>query len=401
MTGTSIQQTDLAALEHAFDGGDINAVTALLAALEANHPRAVQVQVARARVLAAQDQAPEAVKLLEQVTQQHPADPLPRAYLGAFLVGLRRFGEGLALLEEAVAHGGDVPAAHHALGVALGAHGRHEQAVVHLKAATQRSPSSAPTFFYLGASLAELGQWEQAAHAFARCCQLNAQYTLAFEALARVQVEMMQPRVANATLEEGLRHNPHAVSLLRLRVQLLADHDDLDGAIRAVDAIPPSLLTSEDMVNKAMLQMVADQWADACDDAQSAVQLDPESWRAHYTLALALEAQQPMDRDAVLRHHRKAIDLGDPLGDAGTRLGFLLLAPSHEAAPDVDGAIRVLQAAADRNGGAPGTLLNLSLAYVKAGRREDARASCEGVLKHPEATASTRQQVERLLTRLG
>jgi tetratricopeptide (TPR) repeat protein len=395
MAQSSVPSEALQSLEEAFEAGDVAAIKAQLAPLERDHPEDLALKVQRARLDAAEGEVERALAQLEALDQAHPGEGLPAAYLGAILVARKQYGRGKPLLEKAFSLGVVVPAAEHAMGVALGAEDRFADALPYLGRAAEKMPTSAPTFFYMGVSFAELAEWADAEDAFARCVEIAPKYVDGWEALARVEVELKKPDAAVRALDEGLVHNPGHLSLQRLKVQVKADHNDPDGALEAILDIPEARRVEEDWSNLAQLCMARDRWADALTHARKAAKSAPESPRTHFLLALALEGQKPMDRAAVLAELRKSVDLGDPTGDAGTRMGFLLM----EDAPGgkVGEAIAVLEAARERSGDAPGTLLNLALAYAKGERKEDARVLASTVANHAGASANEREQAARLL----
>lgn len=392
-TGKTFGAT-LARIEQHFAAADLAAVERELKPLAAKHGADPRLQVVQARLQVARGDASAGEAALRAIVEQHPDQALARGYLGAVLAGQRQYAAALPLLESALAGGADAPALRHALGVALGASGRHADALPHLAAAAEAMPSAAPTFFYLGVCYAELGDWDLAADALARSARLGPNYVDAFEALARVEVERQQPSAALAALAAGLEHNPENGALLRLRVQVLLDHDDLDAAAAALEQIPAGQRDVDDLCTMATLAMRAQRYDQALEHARAAVKHDPRSAAAQHTLGLALEGQQPLERAAVIAAYRAAIERGDPAGAAGTRLGFVLL---EESAPEAwREAQAVLEAAAVRNGRDPGTLLNWALACAKTGQRARAAELCQAIAVAPTASASVREQAARL-----
>ena len=384
----------LTRIEQHFAAADLAAVERELKPLAAKHGADPQLQVVQARLQVARGDVGAGEAALRSVVDRHPDHALARGYLGAVLTGQRQYEEALPLLESALAAGARSPALEHAVGVALGASGRHAEALPHLAVAADAMPSWAPTYFYLGVCYAELGQWDLAADALAQSARLAPSYTDAFDALARVEVERQQPKAALAALDAGLKHNPGQLDLRRLRVQILLDHGDLEAAAADLEKIPAKQRDGDDLCTMATLAMREQRFDQALDNARTAVRRDPRSARAQHALGLALEGQQPLDRPAVVAAYRAAIECGDPDGAAGTRLGFVLLEESTVAAWRE--AQEVLEAAAVRNGRDPGTLLNWALACAKNGQRAKAAELCQAIAAAPTANANVRDQAARL-----
>ncbi|MFH1810761.1 MAG: tetratricopeptide repeat protein [Pseudomonadota bacterium] len=389
----------LAQLDAQFVDGDLKKLRNTMKKIEAAHGDAPALQVAKARVQAAEGDLDGAVKALSALSQQAEVRDLASGYLGAIHVAQGRYIEALPLLQKSLNSGVDDAGLHHALGVALGSQARHDEALPHLATAAEHLPTSSPTFFYLGVSLAERGRWNEAADAFARSAKLDARYVDAFEALARVEIERGQVDQALKVLDEGLRHNPEAVALVRLRMQVHADHGQPEQALKALKAIPAAQRDVEDLCNLTLLSLHLDKSAEALKHAEVAVKRGADQARAHYALGLALEAQQPLDRARVIAAYRQSITLGDPGGEAGTRLGFMLLEEAPGAS--VAEAVKVLEAASTRNQGHPGTLLNLALAQAKAGHADRAKPLCQQILKDPRSSPNLRDQAQRLMQSLG
>jgi len=392
-------QDALKTLETAFEKADIPGIRTLLPPLENAHPTDVRLKVARARLRAVDGDVGAAITLLEK----HVADPkdgaLARAYLGALLVAQRRHADGRVHLEAALAAGADVPAGRHALGVALLALGHARDSVAHLAKAAERMPSSAPTHFYLGVAMAELAQWEHAATALGAAIRLQPSYEEAYDAASRVELARGNADRAKAILQEGLAAAKDSPILLRAQAQVCSQLGDARGALSALQKLPAKDLSAEDRTNLALMSMGVGDGGSALRHAEAAVKADALSHRAQYALGLALEAQKPLPRPKMLAAYRKAVELGDPLGDAGTRLGFVLMEEDTPAAATE--AVKVLEAAVTRSGQAPGSVLNLALAYARSKDAAKAKAMCNTILADARASASDREQAQRLLKTLG
>lgn len=384
----------LRSLDEAFDQADLPRIRKELPPLERSHAADPRVRTFRARLTAADGDLDRGITLLRDVVKSSPEAHEARAYLGALLVHRKEYEEGVEHITAAMEKGADVPAANHAMGIALSAVGKFEDALHFLGRAGEAMPGSASTFFYLGICYAELGEWLNADANFVQSLRLEPRQVDAWELLGRVRAQMEKPAEALDALDEGLRLNPDSERLRRLRTQILADFGRMDLAEKELLAMPPDRRTAEDEATLAIAALAGGRKPEALKHARRSVELDAKNWNHHYLLGTALEGVEPLDRKAVVSAYKQAIALGDPEGRAGTRLGFFLT----EDAPggDVKEAILVLQAARKRNGDHPGTLLNLALAYGRAKNPEPIPALCSAILQRDDATENVKEQARRL-----
>ncbi len=392
-------QDALVKLDDALAKADLTAARNQLVLLEKAHPQDGRVAVMRARVMASEGDTAGACVKLDRLQNDAAAGGLARGYLGAILVAQRRYEEGLPHLEAARALKVDDAPVRHALGVALAAQGDYPNALPHLLDACARMPASAPSFFYTGICHAELGDFDAAAKALIQCVQIQPGYEEGWEALCRVEVTRGNTTVARKLLDEALKHNKDSLIIRRYQVGLLVELGDSAAALKALEAIPASARNAQDLVNLSMLAGEKKDRAGALKHAQAAVKADPNLDRAQYALGLALEGQTPLDRAAVLAAYHKAVALGDDRGDAGTRLGFVLMESGDKA--ELKTAVSVLEAAVERSGDAPGAVLNLALAYARNGDKPKAKAMCSVIMADDGAAPSDTEQAQRLLKTLG
>lgn len=386
--------------EKAMEDGDVSAASAALTSAKGAGKPGPDVQVAAARLKAAQGDANGAVTDLEALLKANPGHAGANGYLGALLVARLDHDRARPLLKKAMAQSPVPAAVAHAYGRNLAHDGRMEDAVVHLKDAAERLPGAASNHLFLGMAYAELKKWDLAAEALLKGVQLDAKDLGAWDMLARVMVERRKPDLAIKALDEALKHNPEATALRRLKVQVFADHGFHDAAMEALQEIPDGERNAEDQCVLAWVHMEAGRWEQARTAARAAVDADPKHWRAQYTLGVALENQQPMNRAAVTGAYRKALEAGDPRGEAGTRLGLLLLEKVQGQLPNVKEAISVLKAARERSRDAPGTLLNLALAHQQAGDKAACRDIARGLAERADAPEGVKDQARRLLASL-
>lgn len=386
------------AFDEALARGDLDAAESALAVLERDHADDLGTRVARARIDAARGDVAGARAALEALVNQHPKAGLPRAYLGSILIALGETMKGMTHLKTAFANeGGDVPAAHHAMGAALLKAGRVEEAVQHLERAADGMAESSATFFYLGQAAELLGEPAKAEAAYLRCVDVEPRFAEAWASLVRVRAMTGRLDEAKQAVDAGLEANPADPQLVRFRVQVAFDRGDLSEAKRALEDIPEDERGVEDLGNLALIALGDQRFDDALAFADHAAKRDGAHWQPPYLKGLALEGKGAPRADVVAAYEQ-AVEAGDPHGEAGTRLGYLLIASD---APDAERAVDVLSAAAQRNGRAPGTLLNLALAYAKLGRSDNAKGLADEVMKSPRAREHDKAEAEKLRSALS
>ncbi len=399
MSETRPSSAELTALEDAFGRGDVALAAKLAGELTTRYPADVRGPVAKARLKAADGDVTSAIEELSAISQKHKDSGHARAYLGALLSATGAHDKAIAELERALkTSDGDVPAAHHSLGVSLLVNGRYKEAMDHLGKAADAMPSSAPTFFYFGQGCEIAKDYKNAERAYVQCVQIEPRYPSAFASLVRVHALQGHLELAESTVKEGLKHNPDDPELLRFGVQVAFDQGDHAKAKKALLAIPERDRDVDDLHNLVMLALEAEDAGEAEKHGRAAVKRDPNDWRSHWLLGLALEGKQPLPRKAVIDAYEAAIARGDPQGEAGTRLGLVLL-QGDGADPDL--AAEVLEDARKRNPEHAGLLLHLALARANQGEAEQAKELAAAVVKHANATEAEKEQADKLLAAIA
>lgn len=394
MSDTRPSSQELSALDDAFARGDTETAERLANELAKKYPGDVHAPVAKARLRGAGGDVKGAIADLQKLASADQNGGLARAYLGSLLSATGQHDKAIPELEAALGKpGGDVPAAHHSLGVSLLVSGKTKEAMRHLAKAADAMPTSAPTLFYLGQGAELAKEYEHAARAYVQCVTSDPAYPGAFAALVRCYALQGKLDLAESTVEEGLKHNPGDPELMRFRVQVAFDQNDHDKAKKALLAIPEAKRDVDDLHNLVMLALEAENASEAEPHARLAVKKAPNDWRAHWLLGLSLEGKEPMPRKEVIEAYEAAIARGDPQGEAGTRLGLVLL-QGDDADPDL--AAEVLEDARARNPSHAGLLLHLALARANLGDRDQAKALADEVSASANATAAEREQADRL-----
>lgn len=391
---------EVSTFDHAFARGDVATARAAAERLRAEAPDAVETHVLAARLEAADGEAGAALKKLARLVKKNPKSGMARAYYGSLLVLTGSAGKAIGQLKMALAaDGGVVPSTYHALGLAMFEAKRYADACEHLYDALAALPSSASSAFWLGQSHEALGQVPAAARAYARCVDIEPAHADAWIGLARLRAHAGDIAGAAEVADRALADNPDDVDLLRLRVQAAFDLGD-DAAVRDhLARIPDDARSVEDWCNLAVFSLRVVHWDEAERCARAGVALDGEAWWPRHLLALALEGRKAARADIVAAWEA-ALETGDPSGHSGTAYGFFLLTgDDEERAPE--SAVAVLEEAAEKNGGAAGTMLNLALAWENVGEAARAQNIAAVVADHPRAGERERAQANRILEALS
>lgn len=387
----------IARLEEAFECGDVPAVQRELRALEADHGKDVRVQVAQARWVLLTGDRYLGLRMMSAAMRNNPHSGLARAHFAAALLAEGAAQAAKPLLARALqCVGGRTALTHYAMGVVLATEGQYHEAMQHLQTAVELKPLHPGMRYQQGLVLSQLQQWDAAADALAICVEQAPDHLDAVELLAHALVERGDVPAAMAQLTQAVERHPDAADLVRMCSQLCMGQEDVAGALRMLKRLPAEECQVDDLCNMATLEGMQDLWADALAHAQEAVKRDATYWRAFLLLARALEATAH-PRAEAMDAYRKAVELGDPQGEAGTRLGWLMLVEGMST--EAHQAVEVLEQARTRSADAPATLICLATAHAKCRNLEMAVPLCQALVDS-DASQAIRDQALRLLKRL-
>jgi tetratricopeptide (TPR) repeat protein len=394
---TDLVKRLLRTFDAVFARGDLDEARRVAARLHAEAKDSVEDEVVRARLSAADGNADDAVRALESLVERKPLAALAHAYLGALLVALGDVERAERHLRHAHTEGVHVPAMDHALGMLALEEGRIVDAERALTSAAKRMPESSTTQHYLGQALAMQGKLAPAEEAFVRAIEVEPRLVAAVIDLVLVRLQLGKPHDALAAVVDALAVCPDEAELYRLKTHTAIQLGDQALAEETLRALPETEKSAEDETNLAMLLLGRHAFAEAAELASRACARDRSFWWPEYVHGLALEGQSAR-KSVVVEAYERAIAKGDPKGEAGTRLGYLLLTGDD---PDPEAAVRVLEAALERSGYAPGTALNLALASWRSGESERARSLASDVAESATAAESDKKQARELLSKLA
>ena len=233
-----------------------------------------------------------------------PADDLPHAYYGRWLLGEGRLPEATAQLESAVALNPQRPMGHDLLlsarreagkgaapliNASLAAYrtGRFQQAIDLAKQALAADPHAAEAWNNVGAGYGALGQWDQAVAAEQEALRWNPQLEIAGNNLRWF--------LRQKTLEGDSSH--------RTAPRTVADYINLSLTLNQQGRFPESIeaarralavdaSSAEAWNNIAAGEEALHRWDDAIAAAQKAVALKPDFQLAKNNLAWALQQKE-------------------------------------------------------------------------------------------------------------
>jgi cellulose synthase operon protein C len=387
----------LSTAEQALSVGDVAAARAAINQAVQMAPHDPAVQVMAARVTIAEGDSGLGEQQLRKVLAKAPSHLGAAGTLGALLVGLDRHLEGGPLLERAVLGGMATPSIKLAYGRYLASIAQLPRAILFFQQVVSEAPNAASAHFFLALALADTGKTFEAQNALIQVVKLEPQDVTAWGLLVSLQARASVD-AAMATLAEARKHNPDDVSLWRVAAQALSEAGRAPEALAQLEQIGADRRSTDDWCNIAWLTLAARQGAAAIAAATAGLATDEANPRAHYMMGLALESEATLNRPRIERHYRRAVELGDPSGEAATRLGLLLIEEGAGQAPRSAEAVELLEAARGRSADAPATLWHLALALRQVGRTAEAKSLAQTLVSTPGVPSSLVDQARRLAT---
>ena len=249
--------------------------------------------------------------------------------------------------------------AHRALGDALLATSRTDDAIASFKSAVRLKPDYTQAHYNLGNAYLARGDRPAAIASFETALRLNPQHAKAHNNLGNALLAEKRPADAIAHYETALRLIP---DFAEARRNLAIAHSDRGAA-----------------------QLRSGSIADAIASFRSAVRLDPDSPDAWHNLSRALLDQN--DAPAAIIAAQNAVRLRADLPDAHINLGnaFFQTGDFAAAASSYQNALRLNPANAEAHN-------NLGVILLRAGRHAEARAAFSTALRlrpdYPDARAN-------------
>jgi tetratricopeptide (TPR) repeat protein len=235
-------------------------------------------------------------------------------------------------------------------------------------------------YFPYSLDLAEQGFEAVALTGFERAASLDPSPITSFN-LGTLYMKAGRPAEARTALESALERKPAYAEASNTLGALLAQGDDLEGAIprfRAALETRPDFPDALNNLGYALYQTGLDQ--EAHDLYQRALLLQPDFPEAHNNLGIYFGQQGDLER--AESYFRKAVEHRRGYGEAANNLALVLAARGDEP-----GAIGVLQQLLKDDPASETAYLGLSRIHVQAGRTREGIQALERLLqknpKHP------------------
>jgi predicted O-linked N-acetylglucosamine transferase (SPINDLY family) len=248
-------------------------------------------------------QLTEAERLCREIRSIDPSHPAS-FHLGGVVAHQLGRAEAVDLLEQAVALAPDTAAAHHDLGVVLGARGRLAEAVSCFERATALKSDYAEAYDSLGTALAGLRRFQEAHACFGQALAINPR-------LPMVHVHCANALRAQGELDEAVVHYERAIAIdqtcaiahynLAATLKELRRTDEaVDHYRRALELVPHS---AEGHNNLGLALHQLGRLDEALAHCHKAIALRPDFAGAHNNLANALRELGRLD-EAMLHYDR-------------------------------------------------------------------------------------------------
>ncbi len=243
--------------------------------------------------------------------------------------------------------------------------GRPAEAEAILRELIAAQPANADALEVLGTALGAQGRHEEALAAFDRARESRPSSPSIRRNRAQALLHLGRAAEARAELEKALQIRPDHAPSWGLLGNVLAASGDRAGAERAYRRALQSGPTPQVHYNLALLLQQDSRGAEAIAGYRQALALAPGFAAAHNNLANALKEAGRIEE--ALGHYAEAVRIDPALADAASNYGAAL-----REAGRIDAAIPMLERAATLDPGSWAALNNLGMAFHECNRNADA-----------------------------
>ena len=287
--------------------------------------RSRHLGLALSRALFLAGKSGEAEEVLRELALQpeHDHNPALSFYLGAALIGQRRYGEAEAAYREAILLRPDWGEAHSNLGAALNSQRKYGEAEAACRKAIDLKPDDSTAFTNLGNALNHQGRHGEAEAACRKAIDLRPDYAEAHVNLGSALHDQGKHAEAEAAYRKALDLKPdlveaqHNLGTVRMRQQR---YGEAEVAFRKALELRPDLVETHNNLGSALLGQ--QRYGEAEVAVRKALDLRPDFAEAHYNLGdIRLRQQRYGEAEAAVR---KANDLKPNWAEAQGQLGLAL-----------------------------------------------------------------------------
>ena len=360
----------------------------------AEDPTAIPAKVGLARILLLKKAPSDAIEILNQVLETHPANAEAIALKAIVFMMQRDWANAVSLLEIARQYNPDLPMVHINLAHCYRSQEELQKAESAAWTAVELAPENYQSHVELGRTLLKSKKNREALAQFREALRLNPFAVNGYLALARIYDAAGKPATAIKILKQGIKRNPMAITLRESIAASFILNRQPQKAFRETVIVALLRDTKEDWLKVGVAAVAAGKPDKAMKAFQKVLDQDPFSWEANYNLAEIYFAGKRYARA------RDFYELSIMNGESDYRpcngLGLLLLTAGRNPKQARDCFALALQRDATRKE----PMLNLALACAAlndhAAAEKYARAA--SVLSRPGD--GTYEQAERLIAGL-
>jgi tetratricopeptide (TPR) repeat protein len=289
------------------------------------------------------------------------------------------------------------------MGVMLAQQEKYQESLPHFERAVKLQPRGGVLHYHLAQNLIRMDQHQRALEHLEQAVALNPLYPPSYLLLAKILCILGKQPAARKLLEEGLKLLPGDADLRGELTNVLLQLGDAVGAeslARKVAQDLPDHVGAQE--NHVVTLVGAGRFKEAMEKMKALDDKGIRTAQLRSSLAIVYQSKTPPDLAGAMTAYEEAMALDTEDWRAACDLGLLLLQRGDPPERAIPRAITVLEEARRRAPARQEVLLNLALAYVRAGNRAKALDLANQVvaLKLPDGDPA-REQAERLVKKLS
>lgn len=352
-------------------------------------------QIGLAEVARRQNQPYQVELWLKKALEIDPKSPEALRAWARYQIGLNRFAEAGATLQQAISFAPSSADAYVDLGDNyLGGLHKPGEAANAYREAIKLKPNLAAAHLGLGAALAAQGEVAPAVVEFGLAAKFAPKDPVPSHELGRLYASQKQYDKALAAMDKALKIQPGYMPARLDRGDIFVAKGALDKALVEYQAAAKALpkLAIAHLKVGAVFQ-AQKKWTEAEQAFLKAVEADPKMFGAYNNLAwMAVERKEHLQEALVWAN--KAVEIAPESGDCLDTLGWV-----HHARGELDPAIVMLEKAVTKPSPRADFYYHLGVVYAEKGRRPEAVAALKKALEIDKKFAQAEdahRQLEKL-----